>query len=687
MTSNFPNTPWVKFILSNWLPIEAQPGSDDIISRAQRIGVIHFNNYTWSVNERWLNLQIKKYKNIQRSSRYVAFLVLGLGDFSARIDSRCIDGIFSYVKNILKNTNIDLCLKTIQRIVIKSLRQQIEIKIEDKAILQLVTKLKVTSKDLIVVESLINSAPKLMIKPYQYGLAFALYFFIKINAQAVGSWLTKRQDLFFFDAVLYSLQHIFYTYGNPKCKKLIANLLKSDNDIFILTAIAMIHTPVETESPYWIFTVDECFKIMRKSNVPQESSLWYNIFRIKIISSLFQNINTDYNRISKEYSQYLNTNEQNIQSERFYKQALEGVTKNLNSIKNHYKEAVHSTIKNWPSNNLGDSDLQQAIFFLEINQIWIELIKDIPSETNRNDFLRYYIQVFKKYLGISPDSDRSECIASCDIIELIPLVVEALLLLSKDNIGREFGNMFFGDSKHSLRHQEFLYEPYSFRKSYNHYHYAVNSLGLANYLALQLSLEGKKQLKNGWKFLCKQSVNNMLLTLASNEEALSANKHIAQMFSTKVIETLIVNKCGLTDEEIIYFATLPSLSYSLRSMLCWHKFSFFHKHTDLSFALLERSAWEPSSKRANCHQLENAVLAFDLALMTLAKENNTQYTMTILQLWKIGLSAWTYPVALQLIEELPKVAEALAGDKLSQDCLFTSKFFCNSWSALYLKGD
>lgn len=680
--------PWTKMILRSWLSLDESTEYEKIKEYGESIQAIRMDGDFVHVDHEWLEQQIDSRNGVDLldSPEKLALALLGIGEMMARTPHYDIRKITDYIRSSTVIEDIPTCLECIEQLVNPFFPKNITIPLEARGILQFINSCEVSFEDLKTSEKLFERGPHSLFRHDQHGLPNGLRLLLRIDAQSVGVWLKRQTHPFALDAALYALQYSFLMFTSSGNENEVFQLVKSEHPLIFFAGINVLHGSFQYDQPSWNIGIEESFNILKRAQICINTQIWCSMFRLNEISERLQSITDNVTRAKNEYSvslYKLNMQEHELD---WHKNRVSIFENQFLALDSELNKTIDSIVSNWPINGICVDALNFCALAMHITESWLKFLVMISHQENKEFLIKRYIKNFSDKVSLFQTSKTDHCFASVRTLDDIPLVAKAFLLLPCENIGKNFGNMFFGNSKRTLKREEnILLEPYSFRKEYRKFNNALNRLGIAHSLALHIALFGESQCADGAKFLRKMAIQGLIKTIAAAQGHWSVADDALQKLSLLAIETLISHSDSLSYEELVRYIALPNLPYAFKAMLCWYSFEFYYEHRDMAFSLLERTLWEPIDRTEYHSRLPQIILAFDLSLLTLAKANYVDEITKIIELWNKGCKQWNDMLPEDIRYSIANIAKALLGDMKMRAWLNGSQNFSNTWSAIHLR--
>ena len=681
--------PWVEFILHMWLKSDLAENDVDIREKAKSLGIITEDTISWRVNKDWFHDKLASDKEIFniKSPEDFALLILGLGEFMARTTTYLAGDIVQYISKAPAIHKVSECLLCIESKIKEHFSTSLNLSPEAQGELQFVNNAKITPKDFQMVDRFLGNGPRMIIRNCGYGLPGALKLLLKIDAPTTGVWLQRQNHPLILDAALYALKYAFMMILSPGHEKEISQLTCSNHPLISLTGLVITHSAnLENGQPVWSIPLDEAFKLLDSANIPIGVSIWASLFRIAESSEAYERGKRFYEESEKHYAYAAEDPNYLYGDKKYHHENMERQAKQSEFSKNVAKENIQEIIAHWPQKGLSKEALEYCAGIISFNDIGLEFLKEIPVSGDKEHLIKQLLKKFIHSSDLFKHDDHTHCFATKMELENADFAAKAFLLLKSDNLGRSFGKLFFSDKKESLRFDEqILSEPYAYIKSFEKYQHALNALGIAHYIAMQIGTKGYLQRRKGAEFLIRNGTLGLLKVISAAQGSWDVADEALKTFSMFAIETICFHEHLISDKEIEAFLFIPHLKYSLRAMLGLAKYELFELHSEHIFSLLKQSLWVPAVVPQHYENLISSFLAFDYALMRFVKFGNIANAHSVVEMWEKGSLNQIDPIPKALDGALKKMKAALLGDKQCSEWLVSNPALSNTWSANYIR--
>jgi len=680
--------PGVEFILRLWLKNEVN-WQDDAYNRAEELGLLSFSNIGWKVNREWFLEKISSDTEIFSidSPEKFAFLILGLGELMARTSDYRMERVVTYVRSAPAAKSFADCLPIIISKVKEYFPPSLDLPLETLGELQVVNNVKITPDNVILVDRLFGRGPHSLFRCPNYGLSCGLKILLRIDGRAVGEWLQTQEHPLVLDAALYALKYAFLMFLSPDGDEEIVQLIRSNHALVCLTGFAVVHTPsLDRGYPLWTTPLAKAFQLTESAGVPIGTSIWTSLFRIKELSLAYERCKRNYKEAEEHFAYASEDSNYFYGKKAHHSESMDQITIQNNLLKNAADEIVQIIISHWPQSGLLEEDLRYCSEIISPKEIWLQFLDKVPVSKDRKYLITHTLKKFTISSNLFNHDEYGHCYATEQMFEDACIVAKIFSLLDHDNLGKNFGKLFFSDKNESLRlDDQILSEPYSYRKRFTAYNHALNALGIANYIAIQIGTDGLLRNKKGATFLLEQGALGLAKVIAAAQGNWDIAEDALQKFLFALLESLSLHEEIISDDVLESFLGLPQLKYSFRAMLGFSRQALFKKHSEYIFLLLEQSLLPTVIWQHHFKNVTSSFFAFDFALMRLAKINDTISVHRVTTLWQNGLANHIDPIPAIFVDAIEKIEKALFGDKQCFDWLVNSPSLSNTWSANYLR--
>lgn len=683
------NLPWVRFILTLWLKNEVQD-DHELYSVAEALEVITVSDFGWHVNNEWFLNKLEVDAEISNIDTPEVFssLILGLGEFMARVTDYRAQDVVEYINKAPAAKHILECLSSIEAKTKAFFPENLDLSVETIGELQFVNSAQITPEYFHSVDRLFGNGPRNIIRSRSYGLSCGLDMLLKIDGPAVGIWLQNQDHPLILDAALYALKYAFMMILSPGHEQEVVQLLRSGHSLVSLTGLVVTHSAHLSEGhPVWSIPLDEAFKLVESANIPIEVSIWTSLFRVAEISKSYEREKRHYEESKRHYAYASEDPDYLYGKKEYHYESMERQTKQKEFLKNIAEVNIREIISHWPKNGLPNETLKYCAEIVSSNEMWLQFLEKIPVSQDKEYTIKLVINKFIHSSDLFKHNERSHCYATEQMLDDADFVAKLFLLLSHKNLGKSFGKLFFSDNTESLRlDDKILSEPYAYRERFTAYNHALNGLGIAHYIAIQIGTEGVTQKREGASFLLEKGMFGLLKVVAAAQGSWDVAEEALQRLSFTLLESLSLHKEIISNDELEPFLELPQLQYAFRAMLGFSRYGLLKKHSDHILMLLKQSLLPAVIWQNHFKSIASSFLAFDFALMRLAKADDHAMSHNIVALWQNGLVNHTDPIPTAFIGAIEKIEKALLGDKQCFDWLMNNPSLSNTWSANYLRG-
>lgn len=681
--------PWVEFILHIWLKNKLAGDVADIRSKAKARGIITEDEIFWHVNNEWFHSKLASDEEILniKSPEDFALLVLGISELMARTAPYMTQDVIGYIAKSPVAYKIPECLLYIEEKVKEHFAVPTDLSIETQGELQFVNTAERTPEYFRSVDRLLGDGPRNIIHSHSYGISGGLTLLLKIDAPAVGAWLQCQNHPLILDAALYALKHAFMMILSTGHEQEISQLVRSSHPLISLTGLVITHTAhLEKWHPVWSIPLDEAFKLVESANIPIEVSIWTSLFRVAEISKSYEREKRHYEESKRHYAYASEDPDYLYGKKEYHYESMERQTKQKEFLKDIAGISIREIISHWPKNGLLNETLKYCAGIISSNEMWLQFLEKIPVSQDKEYIIKLVINKFIHSSDLFKHNERSHCYATEQMLDDADFVAKLFLLLSHKNLGKSFGKLFFSDNTESLRlDDKILSEPYAYRERFTAYNHALNGLGIAHYIAIQIGTEGVTQKREGASFLLEKGTFGLLKVVAAAQGSWDVAEEALQRLSFTLLESLSLHKEIISNDELEPFLELPQLQYAFRAMLGFSRYGLLEKHSEHILMLLKQSLLPAVIWQNHFKNVASSFLAFDFALMCLAKVNDHARSHNIVALWQNGLANHTDPIPSAFIGAIEKMEKALLGDEQCFDWLMNNPSLSNTWSANYLR--
>ena len=200
------------------------------------------------------------------------------------------------------------------------------------------------------------------------------------------------------------------------------------------------------------------------SSISIETSIWTSLFRIKELSRAYERGKRDYKTAEEHYAHASENSNYLYGKKEYHYENMKHIISQNDSLKNTSNETIKVIISHWPKDGLRKEDLDYCSEIISMEELWIQFLNEVPVLKDRTCFVRHILNKFITASDLFVHNEHGHCYATERIFEQADIAARIFLLLDHDNLGKDFGKLFFSDKNESLRFDDqMLSEPYSRR--------------------------------------------------------------------------------------------------------------------------------------------------------------------------------------------------------------------------------